>query len=190
MARTMSTMFWDQAPSNPTSWLLSICLASNITSKAFVAPLFRLFTLDKPGQCQTVLHSQGLRCRHSTQGQEPCIRLGPLTSPLGTDVTHIALKSDRGVEEDPSSNDQVEAFLLVQSSVGGKGADGRGQPFQSPRPSHCACLHCWSSPEAAPSSPLSRRNRFNTCSRDGEQQITHRTLVFTWMDQSFNAPGS
>lgn len=83
----------------------------------------------------------------------------------------------------------AEAFLLVRSNVGGKGVDGAGQRFQSPHPSRCAHLRRWSSPEAAPSSPLSRQKRFNTCDRDGEQQITPSMLTFTRMDQRFNPPG-
>lgn len=39
----------------------------------------------------------------------------------------------------------VEAFLMVRSSVRGKGAGGGRQPFQSPHPSHCGRLRCWSS---------------------------------------------
>lgn len=56
-----------------------------------------------------------------------------------------------------------EVFLLVQSSVGGRGGDWGGRCFQLPRPSHCARRHRRSSPRAALSSPLDRRNRWNTC---------------------------
>lgn len=60
-----------------------------------------------------------------------------------------------------------EAFLLVQSSVGGKGGDWGGQCFQFPRPSHCARLSRRSSRRAASSSLLDRRNRWSTWGRDG-----------------------
>lgn len=60
-----------------------------------------------------------------------------------------------------------KTFLLVQSSVGGKGRDWGGQCFQSPRPSHCARLNRWNSPRAASSSPLNRRKRWNTWRRNG-----------------------
>lgn len=100
MARTMSTMFGGWAPSDPKSWRLSSRLASK-TQKTFGVPLFQLLSVDNPAQWQTAFlmvffHSQGPRCRHSTQGQGPQAGLGPVASALGTGVAHIALESDWG----------------------------------------------------------------------------------------------
>lgn len=57
-----------------------------------------------------------------------------------------------------------EAFLLVQSSVGGGDWDGRC--LQSPRPSHCARRHRRSSPRVTLWSLLDRRRRWNTWSTE------------------------
>lgn len=79
---------------------LSSRLASD-TQKTFGVPLFQLLTVDDPAQWQTAFlkvffHSQGPRCRHSTQGQGLQARLGPVASALGTGVTCIALESNWG----------------------------------------------------------------------------------------------
>lgn len=83
---------------------LSSRLASD-TQKTFGVPLFQLLTVNNLAQWQTAFlkvffHCQGPRCRHSTQGQGPQARLGPVASALGTGVTHIAWESDWRLEEE------------------------------------------------------------------------------------------
>ena len=125
-----------------------------------------------------ILHSQGQRRRGRTFSPEARLMLwgselqpspwvfrllGPHKKENCKEPVWVWLKSKR------HSLCHGEAFLLVQSSVGGRGGDWGGRCFQLPRPSHCTRRHRRSSPRAELSLPLDKRSLWNTWGGGGNK---------------------
>lgn len=70
---------------------------------------------------------------------------------------------------------------MVQDSVGVKVQMKVDSPSRHPAPHTALASTPLKLPEVAPSLPLSKRNRFDTCSRDGGQRVTQRIVMFIWM---------